>query len=235
MNFCCMIGQKIPPPKAVRLTRALATLFGKAHEYYVIGILGHGSTSNVYQAIDSNGRVVAIKVYVNAPEDEDGMFNRGTFDKCAQASIRREKLRLERFYKCLHGQVHEVRLLGGMHCLVMPFFKPVMKASRGRLFLKIENVLLASFVANKLKYAEDNIRWRNVGLYCATRGETEQVILYDLADLEDLEADNASAMVKNHSNVLMNGRETEWENTANTFCNAVVDSAGRGVDLSCGS
>jgi hypothetical protein len=73
-----------------------------------------------------------------------------------------------------------------MHCVVMPFFKPVEKAKREETLKDIETVLKGPFLTYNLKYREDDFRWRHVGSFQDTEGE-EHCVLYDLADLENSE------------------------------------------------
>jgi hypothetical protein len=153
--------------------------------YYIIGSLGHGATSNVFQALDYKGKQVALKVYVKNIIDGGEMLETEKFEQVASEATSREVDLLGKFYPFLKGEVKAEKIFG-MHCVVMPFFKPVEKAKREETLKDIETVLKGPFLTYNLKYREDDFRWRHVGSFQDTEGE-EHCVLYDLADLENSE------------------------------------------------
>eukprot|EP00978_Attheya_sp_CCMP212_P040063 scaffold214870_cov43-Attheya_sp.AAC.1 len=137
--------------------------------YYIIGSLGHGATSNVFQALDCTGTQVALKVYV---KNIDGgqMLETEEFEQVAGDATRKEVDLLCKFYPFLEGQVKAEKIFG-MHCVVMPFFKPVEKAEREGKLEDIKNVLKGPFLQYDLKYRDDDFRWRHVGIFQDMEGE----------------------------------------------------------------
>jgi hypothetical protein len=151
--------------------------------YYIIGSLGHGATSNVFRALNSSGKQVALKVYVKNYDAKSGeLMEKENFEKEASEATSREVERLRLFYPFLTDKVKTVKLFG-LHCVVMPLFEPVLKDKRQDQLLEIKDVL-KMFESHKLKYKVEDIRWRHVGNY-RDNNEVKHCILYDLSDLED--------------------------------------------------
>ena len=143
--------------------------------YYMIGLLGWGTTSNVYHALDGEGNQVAIKVYVKSTDDNDVQLEKAEFVKAAVEATETERDLLLKFYPFLEGMV-KVEELFGFQCVVMPFFEPVKSNERSGMLGKVESVLRERF--HDYKYLDDDIRWRHVGTW------GKHCVLYDLADLK---------------------------------------------------
>ena len=162
--------------------------------YYIIGKLGHGATSNVYQALNSSGKQVALKLYVKN-YDGNRLMERDEFDVVAQAATKREAEYLRAFYPFLEEEVKVVKIFS-LYCVVMPFFEPILKEKREDQLPKIEDVLTNTFQKQRLKYQWDDIRWSHVGNYEDSKGE-QRCILYDLSDLVE---GSDSSFVQQHLN-----------------------------------
>ena len=66
--------------------------------FYIIGSLGQGSTSNVFQALTWDGEHVAIKVYVKRYGDHYESLDDSAFQTVATTAVEREKDHLLLFY-----------------------------------------------------------------------------------------------------------------------------------------
>jgi Family of unknown function (DUF5898) len=183
----------------------------KDNDYFIIGILGYGSTSSVYQAIDSNGMVVAIKMYVKPVEDVSANSISGQeFNEVAVATMTQELLNFQNLYGAmLKDKVRIVYLFDYLCCLVMPFFEPVQKDDRTEKLKGIESVLANCFTAQNLKYHDDDICWRHVGIYQYFNVDSNkkqhvsnEIILYDLASLQTIPAEDCDGMVSHHLSIL---------------------------------
>jgi len=166
--------------------------------YYIIGSLGHGSTSNVFQALTSDGEHVAIKVYVKKYDDHGRIIDEASFQNIAKAAVETEKNRLLDFYPELLKDKVKTAKLFGRPCIVMPFIDPLKKSERGMptTWTSMQKVLGGPFLTFSLRYKQDDERWGHVGNYTTKDGE-KHVILYDLADLEELEDGDKESFVKN--------------------------------------
>jgi Family of unknown function (DUF5898) len=172
-------------------------------EYFIIGALGYGSTSNVYQAIDSDGTVVAIKVFVNAGNE---ILDTKAFKECADMATAEEVTKFCLLYHDVLKDKVKVVNLFGTPCVVMPFFEPVEKKKREVCLERIQVVLTDRFLQNKVQYHADDVRWRHVGVYHDDR-DVEHIILYDLADLVDVQ--DEAKMVDDHCSALRGRWPTE--------------------------
>ena len=86
-------------------------------------------SGTVFHAIDSNGEQVALKVYV---KNDDGTkaLDKPEFNRKVEEATQREKERLLAWYPCLEEKVDVVKVFEGLHCVVMPFFTPLLKEER---------------------------------------------------------------------------------------------------------
>jgi hypothetical protein len=142
-------------------------------KYYVVGVIGSGNTSKVFQAVDLEGNEYAIKMYVRR-FDGDTYLTKKEFEENGRRSVTTE---VENF-NVIYSELNVVReTLNKHHCVIMPFFRPVLKEEREGLLEDIKEEL-TKFALKNLKYKKGDIRWRHVGLYDG------KCILYDLAELE---------------------------------------------------
>jgi Family of unknown function (DUF5898) len=198
-------------------------------DYYVIGKLGSGATSNVWHALDSKGNEVAIKMYVKTTDDKNNVLTADALEQQAKDAVGREVERLQSFYPFLKDKVHNV-ILNGFHCVVMPFFKPVPKSMRSSVLGNVAVVYRDQFKVPEKKerymYTDGDVRWRHIGTYdveedddndrppsqntnvaIIARGMKTHYILFDLADLILLD----SAMTKTECDELYKGHNTALE------------------------
>jgi RIO-like serine/threonine protein kinase len=119
-------------------------------DYYVIGKLGSGVTSNVWHALDSKGSEVAIKMYAKATDDKNNPLTADDFNQQAKEAVGRDVEQLQTFYPFLKDKVHNV-ILNGFHCVVMPFFKPVPTSRRSSVLGDVAAVYRNQFMLPKNK------------------------------------------------------------------------------------
>jgi hypothetical protein len=96
--------------------------------------------------------------------------------------------RLTVLYPTLSHRFRKI-VLNSMKCIEMPFFKPVMKKDRLDALQEIEMVYRTHFARKRLKYAEDDIRWRHVGTLPGEKEDEIKYYLFDVADLLEDEHD----------------------------------------------
>lgn len=146
--------------------------------YYMMDIIGMGSTSKVFYALHSSGKPCVIKMFVNRMiEDEDGeTLTKDDWMKVAEKKTRTEKENFDNLYPSLKDEV-KLEMILGFYCVVMPFFTPLKtNAEQQESKNKIKQVL-KRFHEKKLQYLDCDLRWCHIGRY------NEEIILYDLADL----------------------------------------------------
>ena len=156
--------------------------------FFVVSIIGVGSTSKVFYALDQNGEPWVIKMHVKRESDETGLdLGKKEFQEAAEEKTMYE---VENFLKVcpfLKGKVkHEMVI--GFHCVIMPFFKPLTKTERPKKENDIKSVL-RDFYGKKLQQDDVDLRWRHVGLYTDAKMQ-EHLILFDLADLKPIDSEN---------------------------------------------
>jgi Family of unknown function (DUF5898) len=210
-------GNHTPSTDNIILARRVKkTHIEQKMEYFIIGTLGYGSTSNVYQAIDLDGTVVAIKVFVNAGNNQGREFSSKEFMERAKTATDNESKAFCLLYPYLKDKVKVVKLYG-LPCIVMPFFEPVKKNMRRVRLKEIGEVLNSRFLPNNLQYRADDMRWRHVGVYREGSDiDKQRIVLYDLADLDVLK--DGATMVNDHCSALRLRCETEAETEKSPFC-----------------
>ncbi len=89
---------------------------------------------------------------------------------------------LTRTYPILRGKVRK-QVISGLHCVVMPYFKPINQAERltPEMEGKVRSALRLLHRTGK-RYHRHDIRWSRVGEY------ENEVILFGLANLTTLDA-----------------------------------------------
>ena len=80
----------------------------------------------------------------------------------------------------------------------------------------MEKVLGEQFLGKNLRYRKDDVRWRHVGNYTSKDGE-KHVILYDLADLEEIQPGDANSFVQNTMDSFKARRVIEKETKSPVF------------------
>ena len=183
---------------------AIAGFFSSSQIYYVVGIIGTGDTSKVFQALDSNGVECTIKMYLKQTKDNKGKVdNTVEQNKKAKAACQLEVKNAKLIFGPNCGYFHKV--LNSRHCVVMPFFHPISKEERNACLDKVEKVL-AEFAKKKRKFALQDRRWRHVGQRKCLGTSENKIVLFDLADLVQINKkdseDIVAADVKAHRNRL---------------------------------
>jgi hypothetical protein len=178
--------------------------------FMAVAIIGAGSTSKVFYALDENGKPWVIKMYVKRTDDKSGLYLDATaFEIKAREQTKQEVVHFETLYPFLKGKVLHKKIIG-LHCVVMPFFKPLSQTERSQKEHKIKNVLLESFFKNRLMYHAVDLRWRHVGVYTdETKGE--HIVLFDLADLQELDVEQEGDAFKDGQWGMLVGRLQEEE------------------------
>jgi hypothetical protein len=155
--------------------------------FYAVSIVGVGSTSKVFLALDQNGEPCVIKMYVKRKDDETRLYlSFKDFQEKALKKTQKEVANLLSFYPFLKGKVKHQMVIG-FHCVVMPFFKPLSKTERPEKENEIKAVL-REFYNEKRQQNDVDLRWRHVGLYTDAEMQ-ERLVLYDLADLESINSE----------------------------------------------
>ena len=129
-----------------------------ADSYYIIGILGHGSTSNVFQALTSDGEHVAIKVSVKNYNDHGEILDESSFQMIANEAVEREKERLLSFYPELFKDKVMTAKLFCRPCIVVPFIHPLTKSERKHhaTWTSMKHLLREQFLPRRLRYKQDD-------------------------------------------------------------------------------
>ena len=94
--------------------------------------------------------------------------------------------------------------LHGHWCLLLPYFDPIPDVPTRRKYLPKIQTILEHFDSKGLKYKDDDLRWRHVGL---RKGE---VCLFDLGSLEQRK-EGSSIDVKEQVQILKDRIEDRLE------------------------
>jgi hypothetical protein len=161
--------------------------------FYVLQLLGTGSTSKAFLAISSCGVVCVIKMYVRRYDENDNRtLSDSEFKMKAQKAVEKE----QQHYEEIYDMKVETKILNNFWCLILPYFSPIQKDERKEeTWGKIQEVLENRFhyeKDGKMKYAmfdKSDMKWRHCGSIVNKKGECEYFV-YDLADLEITEDKN---------------------------------------------
>jgi Family of unknown function (DUF5898) len=173
--------------------------------YYVISIIGIGNTFKVFLALTHLGKPVVIKMYVKR---EKGLDEHGNNRDHALAEIatRTEVANLKELYPSLEQYVTQEKILE-FYCVIMPFLRPLTKVEQETKEDQITNVLQKFWNIGR-KYREEDLCWRHIGMFThtgtRTSTSTEEIILYDLADLVDIDKKVETNFVKDSWSKLEN-------------------------------
>ena len=170
--------------------------------YFAIDSIGRGATSKVFLALDHMGKECVIKMYVRREKKSNDQLESLTEAKKKGGKMCTiEAKRLVQFYNCLDGLVsHQV--LYGFPCVVMPFFKPLTKAERDEA-LNDGSIkkCLEELKGKSLKYRDCDVRWRHIGIFEHEK-KGKHIILYDLAELEEVDSNPNDNVVSNQLKTL---------------------------------
>ena len=158
--------------------------------FFAFRILGRGETSKVFQAFDSMGCQVVIKMYLKTwsgdESESDKKLNtkqvKEKAKKQGEDACKREMENLRAMYDMTEKEVYCIELMG-FPCVIMPLFLPLKAVERRHKLDDIENCLL-KLHERKLKYLDCDLRWRHIGKW------NDKIIMFDLADLESEENQN---------------------------------------------
>jgi hypothetical protein len=174
-RLCATVGSSIPT--------ALPTV----PAYCIIGVIGQGSTSKVFHAIDANGREVLIKMFTKRIKSDDDslLLEHSVFLEKAKKITAAEVANygtLYSFFKNENDVTH--KKINGHWCVVMPMFRPLTKHEQKDLDVQELIVLrLQEFEERGKRFATYDFRWRHIGWHGAH--PDQKLILFDLAELED--------------------------------------------------
>ena len=162
--------------------------------YYVIGIIGAGDTSKVFHALDASGNECVIKMYAKRVDERKLTLTKKDFESKAEQATKREVDN----YSLLYPEFGVKREMIYQHfCAVMPFFRPIPKGDRSK-YLEAIGKEFERFAEKSRKYETSDVRWRHVGLY----GEENKIVLFDLADLEEMLGENGEHVSSQHAKIL---------------------------------
>lgn len=153
--------------------------------FYLWKDLGKGIKGQVFLACNSAGKVCAAKFFLlDLPllHRTEGASKARCLEWERQMTTRKQAADLEcsrwtKAYKGIFRNSVRVVQLNGLWCLLMPHFDPVLEADRPSSLSAIESILL-DFKKQGLRYADDDLRWRHVGM------RDGEVFLFDLGSLE---------------------------------------------------
>jgi hypothetical protein len=167
----------------------------KPNEYYLIDVVGSGSTSRAFRAVTSKGGECVIKMYVRKYE-ENVPLSKKVFDERGKAAVKREVDCYHQIYgEDLRSLVWHQKL-NGHHCVILPYFEPVAAEKRSDHLTEVGAVLTWFFKQHSYQYMESDVRWQHVGK------REGKIYLFDLADLEDCTEDVYEKYVETHVKLL---------------------------------
>jgi hypothetical protein len=164
-------------------------------EYYLLDLLGDGSTSRAFRAVTRSGDECVVKMYIRRyDEDRKEVIRRADFLRQAKAAVEREVQNYHEIYQDLRDHVFWRLLDNDLYCVIHPFFEPLSDGERSNpeAMNEIKSLLETKFAPNNYKFAEEDRRWRHVGKL------NEQLYLFDLADLKPLEIREKGYMADHH-------------------------------------
>lgn len=196
--LCIMTNRKIPLWGTLQTTyRGPKKFVGRIGPLYLVNHLGTGSTSKVYHALTLHGYECVVKIYVMRKDEDNRILPDGKFKKNAEAAVKREYENYKDIYgKELRGYVRMIKLLNGLQCLILPYFKHVDKRQR--------KSLLSSTIRERLKlfhnrrknkfcaFHKSDQLWRHIGWF------NGKLYLFDLGDLEEHELVKKNDLIDSH-------------------------------------
>eukprot|EP00301_Raphidiophrys_heterophryoidea_P008609 c13163_g1_i6.p1 GENE.c13163_g1_i6~~c13163_g1_i6.p1 ORF type:complete len:568 (-),score=120.21 c13163_g1_i6:171-1874(-) len=127
-------------------------------QFFLLEELGKGADGRAWLACSGNGSVCVIKFAVRAKQEHS-------------------------IWKVIYPEFKvRIQLLNGHDALIMPHFFAVSKHARKETLGLVKTTLLTRFVHNQLKH--NDVAWRNLGLCVNDQTGKEEVVVYDLANIE---------------------------------------------------
>ncbi|KAG7360014.1 hypothetical protein IV203_035112 [Nitzschia inconspicua] len=153
--------------------------------FYLWKDLGRGSKGRVFLACNSTGKVCAAKfllldqTLLHRQEDSPAA-RRAERERQMEARKVLADLECSRWteaYNGIFGKQVRVVKLNNLWCLLMPYFDPVQLHERMSVLPAVKTIL-SDFKKKGLRYADDDLRWRHIGM------RDGRVYLFDLGSLE---------------------------------------------------
>ena len=154
--------------------------------FYLWKDLGRGSKGKVFLACNSAGKASAAKFFLldqsllhrqeDSPEARKAERQRQMLVRKAAADL--ECSRWTEAYGGEFSKQVRVVKLNNLWCLLMPYFDPVPKSDWGSVLPTVKNILSDFKKTKGLRYADDDLRWRHIGMRDC------KVYLFDLGSLE---------------------------------------------------
>ena len=152
--------------------------------FYLLSDLGRGSNGRAYLVCTSSGKACVAKFYF-IKDDEAHRVRVSAWLRQEQRKILLEERKAEAvqeknywstFYEGKYDV--EVRQLHGHWCLLLPYFDPITDVQSRHACLPQVRRILERFKSKNLKYKDDDLRWRHVGI------RNGEIALFDLGSLE---------------------------------------------------
>ena len=153
--------------------------------FYLLNDLGRGSNGRAYLICNSTGEACVAKFYLIKDSLAHGgpreyAFERQQWRKSDLEARKKEALVEMEYWKSLYGGKYDVdvRQLRGLWCLLLPYFAPLTDVESRRKSLPHIRHVLEHFKSKKLKYNDNDLWWRHVGI------RNGEIALFDLGSLE---------------------------------------------------
>lgn len=162
--------------------------------FYLVALLGLGSTAKTYLAASSSGKMCAIKFFLPTKDDvynegyspEDRKKGRNEFLSRTEKEAQMEKELWQKLNEVSKSML-QVRKLHDFWCLVMPFYAPLPVEERLDYYDDVKLAVMAfakeGYVYRLGSNTNEGLRWRHVGCRMGTE-DRRQITLLDLGSLE---------------------------------------------------
>ena len=155
--------------------------------FYLLNDLGRGSNGRAYLVCTSGGKTCVAKFYFIKDNEthraRESAYERQQWRKrlleLRKSEADQEKICWSTLYEGKYDVV--VRQLHGHWCLLLPYFDPITDVQSRHKCLPQVRRILERFKSKNLKYKDDDLRWRHVGI------RNGEIYLFDLGSLESLE------------------------------------------------
>lgn len=152
--------------------------------FYLLNDLGRGSNGRAYLICSSGGKACVAKFYfikdIEAHRPRETAYARQQRRSSLLQLRKSEADQEKKYWIDLYKRKYpvDVKQLHGHWCLLLPYFDPITDVQKRRECLPQVRAILEHFQSEGLKYKDDDLRWRHVGI---RKGE---VCLFDLGSLE---------------------------------------------------
>jgi hypothetical protein len=163
--------------------------------FYLWRHLGRGKKGQAFLACNSTGRACVAKFYLlddptlhRQTNAQERARIREIMMKSKQVEANTEKERWTNLYGVFRDQVRVLKL-NNLWCLLMPYMDPIMKADRSDRLDEVKECL-QMFKSRGLRYRDDDLMWRHVGI------RNNRVYLFDLGSLEPCSSEDNNVDVQ---------------------------------------